>query len=583
MRSTKLAAAVLALVLLGPGLWASTAARAEGPAGGQRPTVLEGMSLGSQLPGHSTITLSARLLTGGDRPERGAQLLFYDLSTVFGERLMMLGSAMTDATGTASLPYEPTWKGQHTVVVRYAGDGVRAPAQTILRFESTAAPHVHDNASFGLATPRRWAPLGAGLAVLGVWGVLGLALVRTVLGIMAAPAAAPAAAARTGRRSLRSVPLPAQLQNPLIPGLALLVVIALFVGLVVPRTRGSVPGVAAVPVSSESHDIRRVVSAAGAAPATSSDGNGVRDGRVLAARLIQSIPAFSTDELGNVAPDSPDLPAGVAVVGNHIFVLDTNRGRVLTVAADGQLARIFESDPDGGMSVAHAVAMTAHDGAVFVAAPLFGSVVQLSTAGQVKGVIQPLLPKAAQPFRPGGIAVTTRGDIWLSDSNNDRVVLVSGTGTPLATIGNWTADAGGSGPGTTGGLALDTISLDKPGGIAIDSIGRLWVVDTGNHEVKEYSSRGTFLRAIGRDALLNPQDIAIDASDRIFVTDQALREVRVFGADGVFLGSIGKSEAIGGGSGGAGLEYPRGIAISGDRIYVMDRLSGMFVFELGPP
>jgi hypothetical protein len=179
--------------------------------------------------------------------------------------------------------------------------------------------------------------------------------------------------------------------------------------------------------------------------------------------------------------------------------------------------------------------------------------------------------------------VTPRGDIWLSDSNNDRVVLVSGTGTALATIGSWTPGAGGSGPGTTGGLALDTISLDTPGGIALDSMGRLWVVDTGNHEVKEYSSQGTLLRAIGRDTLSDPQDVAIDASDRVFVTDQALREVRVFGADGVFLGSIGKSGAPDGDGGNTGLQYPRGITINGDRIYVMDRLSGMFVFELGPP
>jgi len=565
----KLAAAVSVLILLGLGLSASTAARAEGPADGTSPTVLQGVSLASQLPGHSTVTLSARLLTGDGTPERGAQLLFYELSTVFGEQLMMLGSAMTDATGTASLPYEPTSRGQHTVVVRYAGNGVRTPAQTILRFESTAPPHVHENASFGLATPRRWAPLGAGLAVLGVWAVLGLVLMRTVLGITAAPAAASATTAWTRQRYLRPVRLPATLQSQLIAALAVLAAIALFVGFVVPRTRGSDPGVAALPIPSDNRDMRWVVLAGASAPASSGE-TGVRQGHVIAARLVQSIPAFSTDEEGNVAPDSPDLPAGVAVVSNHIFVLDTNRGRVLTVAADGQLARIFESDPDGQASVAHAVAMTVHDGNVLVAAPLLGNVIQLSTAGHVEGVIHPRLPKAARPFRPAGIAVTLRGDIWLSDSNNDRVVLVSGSGTPLAMIGDGgTVDAGSGG-------------LDTPGGIALDSFGHLWVVDTGNHELKEYSPEGTLVRAIGRDALSAPQDVAVDGSGRLFVTDQALREVRVFGPDGVFLGSIGTSGGTDGGGADAGLQYPRGIAIEGDRIYVMDRLSGMFVFELGP-
>jgi sugar lactone lactonase YvrE len=563
MRSTKFAAAVLALVLFGLGLPAGTA-RAEGPSDGRSPTVLQGVSLTSQLPGHSTFTLSARLLTGDGTPERGAQVLFYELSTVFGEQLMMLGSAVTDATGTASLPYEPASRGQHTVVVRYAGNGVRTPAQTILRFDSMAPPHVHENASFGLATPRKWAPLGAGLAVLGVWAVLGLVLMRTVLGIAAAPDAGSATTAWT--RYPRPLPVPAALKSPLIPGLAALAAIALLVGLVVPRTRGSEPSVAASPVPSHDHDTRTVALAAGAAASSGEDG--VQNGPVIAAHLVQSIPAFSTDEEGNVAPDSPDLPAGVAVVNNHIFVLDTNRGRVLTVAADGHLARIFESDPDGQTSVAHAVAMTVHDGNVLVAAPLLGNVIELSTAGLVEGVIQPRLPKAARPFRPAGIAVTARGDIWLSDSNNDRVVLVSGSGTPLATIGGGTAGAGSN-------------DLDMPGGIALDEFGHLWVVDTGNHELKEYSLEGTFLTSIGRDALSAPQDVAVDGSGRIFVTDQALREVRVFGPDGLFLGSIGTSGATDGGGADAGLQYPRGIAIDGDRIYVMDRLSGMFVFELG--
>jgi hypothetical protein len=78
-----------------------------------------------------------------------------------------------------------------------------------------------------------------------------------------------------------------------------------------------------------------------------------------------------------------------------------------------------------------------------------------------------------------------------------------------------------------------------------------------------------------------PEDVAVDGSGRVFVADQSLREIRVFGTDGVFLGSIGKSQATAGGPSDSGLQYPRGIRIDGNKIYVMDRLSGMFVFQLG--
>jgi sugar lactone lactonase YvrE len=517
------------------------------------------------------VTLAAKLSANDGTPARGEQVVFYELSSVFGERLMKLGSAMTDVTGTASLPYEPTWKGQHTVVVRYGGDSEYTPAQTTFRFQSTAPPHVHQNARFGLEAPRKWAPLGVGLAVLAVWGVLGLALVRTVVGIAgAAPATDSSTAFWTPRRSLHPVSLGPALLSPLILALAALTAAALFVGLVLPRTHGSEAGLAAPVAQSGANDAQSNVLAAQVMPAATSGGSDVQGGRGVAARVIQSIPAFSTDEEGNLTPNSPDLPAGVAVVNDHVFVLDTNHGRVLAVTADGQLARTFESDPDGQTSVAHALAMTTHEGQLYVAAPLFGNIVQLSTAGHVDGVIQPLLPKAAHPFRPAGIAVTDQGDIWLSDSANHRVVLVSGSGVLLATIGRAAAASGSE-------------DFDTPGGIALDGSGHLWVVDTGTHEVKEYSPQGTLLSTIGHDALSMPRDVAVDEGGHVFVTDQALREVRVFGTDGALLGSIGKSDGTAGGPSDSGLQYPSGIEINGDRLFVMDRLSGMFVFQLEAP
>ncbi len=546
MLTKKLAVIVAALAALALMLSASGSARAAGPTGGRMATLLTGVSMANQVAGHSTVTLSAKLLGEDGTPSRGEQVVFYELSAVFGQRLMTLGNAMTDATGSASLPYEPTWGGEHTVVVRYGGDGEYSPSQTTFRFDSTAPAHVHENASFGLSTPRKWAPLGAGLAVIGVWGILGLALVRTVLGIAtAAPATALATGAGTPRRALR----PASL-SPLLLALVALTAGALVVGLALPRSQSSEPVVAA--------------------HADHSGGSAVQIGdRVLAAQVIQSIPAFLTDEEGRVTPNSPDLPADVDVMDGRVFVLDTNNGRLLTVTPDGQLARIFESNPDGQTSVARAEAMTAHGNELYVAAPLFGNVVELASNGHVDSVIQPQVPKGARPFHPAGIAVTDQGNIWLSDSNNHRVVLVSRSGVLLATIGRATAASGSEG-------------FDVPGGLVLDGQGHLWVVDTGNHEVKEYSSDGTLMTTIGHDALSMPEDVAVDGAGRVFVTDQSLREVRVFGTDGVFLGSIGKSQAAAGGPSDSGLQYPRGIKIDGNKIYVMDRLSGMFVFQLGP-
>jgi sugar lactone lactonase YvrE len=322
-----------------------------------------------------------------------------------------------------------------------------------------------------------------------------------------------------------------------------------FVGYVLPSTRQAEPPLAGPRVPESAHQVM------------------VTD-HAFSATVVQTIPGFLTDEEGNLTPNSPNLPADVVSMDGKLFVLDTNRGRILTVTADGQLARIFESDPDGQSSVARATAMTSHGSDMYVAAPLFGNVIELNAAGRVDSVVQPQLPKAPRPFMPAGIAVTDKGDIWLSDANNRRVMLFNDTGSLITTIGY-------------GARTGSTDEFDAPAGIALDAKGNLFVADSHRHEVREYAPDGRFVAAIGQDALSVPRDVTIDGLGRIFVTDQVLREVRVFGSDGLFLGSIGLAPDVPGGASDSGLQYPHGLEVHGDQLFVMDRLSGMFVYKLG--
>lgn len=549
MRKTERFFAVAALLGLLLALAPSVSARAAGPSDAREPMLLRGLTLSDQRGPHSTVTLSALLTSAEGKPARAEPVVFFEMSSVFGERLMNLGTSVTDATGAASLPFEPTWPGEHTIVARFGGDGEFAPAQSTFRFSSDAPPHVHENAKFGLELPRQYAPIGAALAVLGIWGVLGLVVMRVVRGIMAEaemPLAAAGMAAPAPRRTLT----PASI-SPMLGILGLLTVGAVFVGYVLPSTRSAEPPLAGPRVPESAHKVT------------------VAD-HAFDARVVQSIPGFLTDEEGNLTPNSPNLPADVVEMDGKVFVLDTNRGRILTVTADGQLARIFESDPDGQSSVARATAMTSHAGEIYVAAPLFGNVVELNAAGRVDSIVQLQLPKAPRPFMPSGIAVTGDGDIWLSDANNPRVMRFDDTGSLTATIG-YGAKSGGNN------------DFSAPAGIALDAQGNLWVADSRKHEVREYSPQGAFVTAIGQDALSVPRDVAIDGLGRLFVTDQALREVRVFGGDGLFLGSIGLAADAPGGASDAGLQYPHGLEVHGDQLYVMDRLSGMFVYKLGAP
>jgi sugar lactone lactonase YvrE len=163
--------------------------------------------------------------------------------------------------------------------------------------------------------------------------------------------------------------------------------------------------------------------------------------------------------------------------------------------------------------------------------------------------------------------VTDDGQIWLSDSVNHRVVSVNQQGKFLSSIGEGTVASGPYG-------------FDTPGGLAVDALGNLWVADTGNHELKKYSPMGVFLTTVGHDELARPEAVAVDDAGNVFVSDDELLAVFAFGPDGAFLGSFGRGDA-GRPESAPRLQAPGGIKVRLGHVYVMDRLSGLFVFDVG--
>ena len=93
---------------------------------------------------------------------------------------------------------------------------------------------------------------------------------------------------------------------------------------------------------------------------------------------------------------------------------------------------------------------------------------------------------SAQLNSPTGVAVDAAGDLYIADSSNQRIRKVSkglistitGTGfqsTPLT--GSFSGD---DGPATNAGLNF-------PAGVAVDSRGNIFIADTGNHRIRKVS------------------------------------------------------------------------------------------------
>lgn len=132
-------------------------------------------------------------------------------------------------------------------------------------------------------------------------------------------------------------------------------------------------------------------------------------------------------------------------------------------------------------------------------------------------------------------------------------------------------DAGGAAVWTTGSYGAGPAQFDYPAELVADTRGRVLVVDRGNARVQildaesgrylgQFGSRGT---ALGQ--FRHPRRIAV-SGDRIYVVDQLNDRVGVFAPDGTPLFAIGRA-----GIGASNLNVPSGVAVSADgRVYVTD-------------
>jgi tripartite motif-containing protein 71 len=168
---------------------------------------------------------------------------------------------------------------------------------------------------------------------------------------------------------------------------------------------------------------------------------------------------------------------------------------------------------------------------------------------------------------PEGAAFDKTGNIWVADTNNNRVTKFDAAGTFLLSFGAY---------GNSDGL------FNRPKDVAIDKDGNLWVADTGNNRIQKFDAAGNWRctltglsqpRGIGTHPvsalayvantnannvvkvdlrncsnsgawgspgaqdgqLSSPGDVAVDAAGQIYVADSSNNRIQVFNNAGRFL------------------------------------------------
>jgi len=138
---------------------------------------------------------------------------------------------------------------------------------------------------------------------------------------------------------------------------------------------------------------------------------------------------------------------------------------------------------------------------------------------------------AASFYRPYGIAIDAAGDLFVADSENNRIRKVTQGGVVTTFAGSGVA-------GSADGEAASA-SFQRPGGLAFDAAGNLYVADTSNNLLRKITPEGRVSTLAGQAGVMGaldgigsaasfsqPYGLAVGADGTIYVADSVGNRVR---------------------------------------------------------
>ena len=331
---------------------------------------------------------------------------------------------------------------------------------------------------------------------------------------------------------------------------------------------------------------------------------------IISTAVGNGTPGFSGD--GGPATDaSLASPLGVAVgQSNDLYIADTGNSRIRRVSdglifpvagsnshaffGDGGLATRAGLDGPSGVAVG-----SAGDGSdiVFIADQQNRRIRQVSSQVDSRGIISTVAGNGSYSFggdggpapsaslaNPYGVAVDGGGDLYIADSNNDRVRRVTPDGTISTVAGGGTFGYSGD-----GGPAINA-TLIYPWDVAVDGNGNLYIADLGRNLIRRVTPDGIIATVAGNGtfgfsgdggpatsaSLAYAYTVAVDGSGNLFIADSYNNRIRKVDSSGVITTFAGNGTAGFSGDGGpaisASLAGPINIAVDGAGIlYIADQ------------
>lgn len=190
---------------------------------------------------------------------------------------------------------------------------------------------------------------------------------------------------------------------------------------------------------------------------------------------------------------------------------------------------------------------------------------------------------SAQLLQPYALALDASGNIYITDTGNNRIRKVNTSGV-ISTV----AGTGLSSPPNNNGPALQA-GLANPAGIARDALGNLYISELMSHSIRKINSAGTITAVAGTGTaafagdggpadsarLSSPHALVADAQGNLWIADTGNNRIRKIGASDTIatVAGAGTSSFAGDGGPALGAQFnkPSGMALDkSGSLYIAD-------------
>ncbi|HJT88176.1 MAG TPA: NHL repeat-containing protein, partial [Bryobacteraceae bacterium] len=331
------------------------------------------------------------------------------------------------------------------------------------------------------------------------------------------------------------------------------------------------------------------------------------DAKGLLTRIAGNSRAGFSGDGGPAVQAQLNSPEGVAIDGSgDVFIADTGNNRVREVTPDGNINTVAGTgvpgwEGDGGpanQALLHAPMGVAVDanGNLYIADTANASIREVTTDGNINtfaGVGYAAFTgdggpaNSAQLNQPQDVTVAPNGAIFIADTGNGHIRMVTSDGNINSVAGN-----GGVGYAGDGSVATSA-ELGVPMAVAADSAGNYYLAEFQNNRIRKVDSKGNISTIVGNgnlgfsgdgaaatSASLNqPTGVAVDGSGNLYIADQWNLRIRKVDSSGNITTIAGSGVLSYSGDGGpaanAQLSTPQGGAVDrAGNLYIADSRNG---------